>query len=209
MKRFAWAVIALLPAATLVACGGPKVMVPPRIDLRQHEILGIIEFRSSNEGELGPLATQKFTEAVRRDQGLVRIVALGTEAEALREAGSRKLDRVAYQSLGQKQGLSTIFTGELVVSDIRPTVRVTPDLRNAGVSADIDATLTAQMIETASGASIWSRSASVTMRVGDISMLGGRDVVFDAEDPERAYGPLVETLVERVTREFQATWERR
>jgi hypothetical protein len=95
-----------------------------------------------------------------------------------------------------------------VISGIRPAIQITSNLANMGVAADVDATLTVQMIETASGASIWSRSASVTKRVGQVSVLGARDVIFDAENPERAYGELVDALVGAVTGEFRVTWER-
>lgn len=194
---------------TGLGCGGTKVMVPPRIDLQQHEVLAVIEFGSSREGELGPLATARFVEAIRADQGLVRIVDLGTESEALRAVGARRLDRAAYQALGQAHDVNTIFTGELIISDIRPAIRISSDLGNMGVAADVDATLNVEMVETASGASIWSRSASVTKRVGEVSLLGSRDVVFDADNPERAYGELIDALVVAVSGEFRATWERR
>ena len=197
-----------MTGATL-GCGGTKVMVPPRIDLQQHEVLAVIEFSSSREGELGPLATARFVEAIRADQGLVRIVDLGTETEALRAVGAARLDRAAYQALGQTHDVNTIFTGELIISDIRPAIRISSDLGNMGVAADVDATLNVEMVETASGASIWSRSASVTKRVGEVSLLGSRDVVFDADNPERAYGELIDALVVAVSGEFRATWERR
>ena len=200
---------AALALAASLSCGGTKVMVPPRIDLHQHEVLAIIEFSSSREGELGPLATARFMEAVRVDQGLVRIIDLGPENEALRSVGAARLDRNAYQALGQANEVNTIFTGELEISDIRPAIQITSNLANMGVAADVDATLTVQMIETASGASVWSRSASVTKRVGQVSVLGTRDIVFDAENPERAYGELVDALVGAVTGEFRVTWERR
>ena len=188
---------------------GSKVMVPPRIDLQQHEILAIIEFASSEEGELGPLATKRFMEAARRDQGLVRIVEIGPEAEALRRAGADRLDQDAFRALGSEYGVNTIFTGELVVSDVRPDVRVTPDLRDVGLAAEVDATLAVQMTETVTGASLWNNSADVTMRVGQVRVFGGRQVVFDADDPERAYGELISALVGAVTRDFRVTWERR
>ena len=35
---------------TMVLGCGPKAMVPPVIDLKQHEVIGIIEFSSSSEG---------------------------------------------------------------------------------------------------------------------------------------------------------------
>lgn len=198
-----------LPILAALGCGGSKVMVPPRIDLQQHEVLAVIEFSSSNKGELGPLATSRFMEEVRLDQGLIRIVGLGSENEALQEVGKQRLDPSAYKQLGQVYDVATIFTGELVVSDIRPAISITTDLSSLGAAADIDATLTVQMVETASGASIWSRSASVTKRVGNVSLFGGKDVVFDAEDPEGAYGELVDALVFLVTKEFKVTYARR
>lgn len=195
---------AALPIAVTLGCGGPKTVIPPRINLTQHEVLGVIEFSTSSKGELGPLATRRFIEESRRDQGLVRIVELGSEEAVLHELGRQRLDRDAFRELGSRDDLTTIITGDLLVSDIRPAVRITPNLRDLGVAADVDATLTVQMVEAASGASIWSRSASVTMRVGEVSVLGGNDVVFDAEDPERAYGELVDALVWRVTEDFRA-----
>lgn len=209
MRRILWAGSgAALPIAVLLACGGTRVLVPPRIDLRQHEVLGIIEFSANREGKLGPLASQRFVEAARADQGLVRIVELGTLDEVLAEVNSRRLDRATYKALGQRHELNTLIVGELDISDIRPAIRITPDLTDMGVAADVDATLSVQMVETASGASIWSRSASVTRRVGQVSVFG-REVIFDADEPERAYGDLVDALVGYVTQEFRATWERR
>ncbi len=203
----------MMPCATLtivaaLGCGGKKVMVPPRIDLQRHEVLAIIEFSSSSEGKLGELATRRFIEEARLDQGLVRIVELGPEEEVLRQVDSERLDRAAYMALGERHNVATIFTGALEVSDIRPAVSISGDLRNLGAAADVDATLTVQMVETASGASLWSRSASVTKRVGQVSLLGGRDVVFDAEDPEQAYGELVYALVDLVTADFKVSWVR-
>ncbi len=208
MRRTLTFTLALLPTAAALGCGGSKVMVPPRIDLQQHEVLAIIEFASNKEGELGPLTTTRFMEWVRLDQGLVRILALGTEQEALREVGSTRLNADSYKSLGAEHDVATIFTGELEISDIRPAVNITSDLRSFGAAADVDATLTVQMIETATGASIWNRSASVTKRVGHVSVLGGRDISFDADDPERAYGELVDALIDVVTRDFRVSWVR-
>ena len=185
------AAVLLLSTAAALGCGGSKVMVPPRIDLQRHELLGIIEFSSNQEGELGPLATQRFMEEVRRDQGLVRIVELGTEEEALRDVGERRLGPSAYRELGREYEVATIFTAYLEVSDIRPAISISSDLRNLGATADVDATLTVQMIETAS------------------SVLGGSDVAFDADDPEDAYGDLVAALVQHVTTDFKVTWARR
>jgi hypothetical protein len=148
MSRLLTMGMAALPVAAALGCGS-KVMVPPRIDLRQHEVLAIIEFSSSSEGELGPLATREFMQAARRDQGLIRIIQLGSEQEALSDVGSERLDPATYKALGRQHAVSTIFLGELVVSDVRPAISIAPDLRDLSFAADVDATLAVQMVETA------------------------------------------------------------
>ena len=67
-------------------CAGSRhetVMLPPRIDLSQHDTIGVIDFATTSKGELGPLTTRRFTELARRDQGLVRILEFGSQSEAL------------------------------------------------------------------------------------------------------------------------------
>lgn len=204
------ALVALLAIAT-AGCSGSHTQlyrVPPRIDLARHEMIGVIEFNSQSEGELDSMATRRFLESAREDQGLVRVLELGTESEALRSVGRDHFDAKAFQELGRKHGLASVIVGELTFSDVRPSVRIAPDLRSGGLSANVDATLAVRLIETATGASLWNRSARVTQSVGHVSVLGGGRVVFDADDPERAYGGLVDTLVAEVTRDFHAGWER-
>ena len=191
-----------------IGCGS-KVMVPPRIDLREHEVIGIINFTFSSRGNLGDFATRKFTEAARQDQGLVRIIPLGSESEILKTIGYEQLNQAAIKAIGEDQNLKTILTGELVVSDIRPNIQITPGLGFLSISAEVDATLSVQMFETSTGASLWSSSASDTRTVGNISIFGGKNFAFDAKDPEKAYGNLINSLVTQVTRDFRVSWRRK
>lgn len=200
-----------IAAALMVAAlsCGPKVKVPPKINLKQHEVVGIIEFKSSTKGELGPYATKKFMEAARQDQGMVRIVELGSETEILKAIGRDRLDQAAFKALGEKHEINTIITGELVVSDVRPDITITPGGGYMSFSAEVDATLAAQIVETATGASIWSGSANATQKVGHVSIFGGKTFAFDAEDPDKAYGKLVDILVKKTTKDFRVTWKRK
>ncbi|MGB3340485.1 MAG: hypothetical protein WBB37_03275 [bacterium] len=191
----------------ILACG-KKVMVPPRIDLSDYEVVGIIEFSCSEKGKLGSLATNRFMEFARRDQGMIRIIELGTESEVLKKIGHDKLDREAFTKIGETYEIATVFTGELIVSDVRPDIMITPGLGYMGFGAEVDATLSAQMVETVTGASIWNNSGSATRSVGHVSIFGGKAFAFDAEDPDKAYGKLVNELVDRVTADFQVTWRR-
>ena len=208
MKRRLAVCCAVLLIATLLSCG-KKVMVPPRIDLKGYEIIGIIDFSCTHEGELGSFATRKFMDSIRRDQGMVRIIDLGTEKEVLDEVDHNRLDAAAYKAIGEKYNVSTIFAGELVVSDVRPDITITPGLGYMGFGAEVDATLAAQMVETATGASVWSKSAEATESVGHVSIFGRKAFAFDADDPEKAYGRLVDALIAETTRDFRVTWERR
>lgn len=202
-RRSLTALVLVLPA-----CGGSTwVQIPPSVDLTRHEILGVIEFESTSEGELPAYTTRSFIEQMRSDQGMIRIVELGPEPELLASLGLSRLDRDAFRVIAEEHGLTTVVAGRLDISSVRPAVRISPNLSNISAAADVDATLSVRMIEASSGASIWSRSAEATQRVGAVSVLGGH-FDFDADDPERAYGDLVRALVEATTTDFKVTWER-
>jgi hypothetical protein len=206
--RKALAIVAMVLVSAAAGCGSGRirVMVPPRIDLKAHEVIGVIEFNCSAENELGPLGTQRFIDAARQDQGMVRIVKLGTEGEVLEAVGQDRLDPAAFKAAGQKYGVQTIVTGDLVFSEVRPKVSIGRSLTHIGVAADVEATLTVQMVEAASGASLWSRSAGATERIGGASF--SKDSVgLAVDDPENAYVRLVNGLVYAVTPDFRPTWQ--
>jgi len=187
----------------------PPVMVPPQIDLRSHETIGIIEFSTTSKGQLGPLTTRRFTEAARRDQGLVRIMDLGSQRAALRSVGRDLLDADALIAIGRKAGVKTIVTGELTISKVRPDVRIDSLLRSGAVTANVEAALDVQIFEVESGAALWNRSAHTTHSVGQVQISGGTQFAFDARNPDEAYGGLVDDLVAQVSQPFQVSWVRR
>lgn len=210
MKRRIIFSLILISVIMSLYCGHKtvKVMVPPRIDLKQHEVIGIIDFDCTNKGKLGVLTTERFMEAIRVDQGMVRIIKLGSKKKVLKAIGSQKLDAAAFEAIGGKYEVSTVFKGELVISDIRPDAIITPGL-NMRLNADVDATLAVEMFETVTGASIWNRSASATENIAGVSIFGGKYFSFDADDPDKAYGKLVNNLVVRTTGDYRITWARR
>ena len=64
------------------------------------------------------------------------------------------------------------------------------------------------MVETDTGASLWSRSARAVQRVGGVELFADKSFAFDADDPEDAYGQLADSLVAAVTHDFQCHWMR-
>ena len=208
MKRIHLFVALLLIGIAVLNCPGNKVMVPPRIDLTEYEILGIIEFTTNKEGKLAELATRRFMDMAREDQGIVRIVDLGTEKEILRAVSLSRLDQATYKEIGVKKGVETIIVGQLTVSDVRPDINITPGLGVMNFAADVDASLSVQMVEAATGATLWGSSSSATERVGSVTIFGIKDFAFDADDPDKAYGNLIDELVWRVTPDFRVRWVR-
>jgi len=208
MKRTIIVCILLALTAGILACG-KRVMIPPRVDLKDHEVIGIIEFKCTHEGKLGPLATRDFTESIRRDQGMIRIVDLGTEKEALKAVNMKKLDRDAYQAIGDKYEVNTIFAGELKISDVKPKIDIGLLFGALSFRAVVDASLAVRMIEISSGASVWNSSASASREIGGVTIFGGKNFAFNADDPDESYGELLNVLIDRTSRDFQVTWERR
>jgi len=210
MKRVLLSAIALLSLAALCGCAKSppvqQVWRSPRVDLKPYEIIGMVEFTSSSKGELATLATHRFAEAARRDQEMLRMVDLGTQKQALRSVGRNEWGRESYQVIGREHGLKSMFQGTLTLSKVQPNVQISSLLRSGQVTANVSATLEVQMVEVETGASIWSRSASATRTLGHVSVLGGHDYVFDAADPEAAYGELVDALVAQVARDLQGSW---
>ena len=137
---------------------------------------------------------------------MVRFTRLGTEGEVLEAIGQSRLDPAAFKAIGEKYGVQTIVTGDLVLSEVRPNFSVLHSLTSIGVSADVQATLAVQIVEAASGASLWSRSAGATQRIGGASFSANKNVSLDVDDPDNAYAELVNGLVYAVTPDFRLTW---
>jgi len=215
MKRMAGLLMAVVALTMLPGCAGGQrapavqpVWVAPAIDLKQHEMIGIVEFTSNSKGKLGPMATRRFTESARRDQGVVRIIDVRPGAEVARSGGQIRWTPEMYKAVGRENNVQTLLIGTLKVSSAKPGVQVSSLWRSGNVSAQVDATLEVQMIETATGASIWNGSGSASRTLGNVSIFGGKEFAFDAADPERAYGDLVDALVAQATRDFHGSWER-
>jgi hypothetical protein len=203
MTRPPSALLCLAALLGTAACAGARyqtVTYPPRVNLTQHELIGIIEFDSPDQRELAPMITARFVEAARSDQGLVRMVFLRGEG--------RRPEAARLRQLAAEHGLRTIVVGDLRVSRVHPSLSVSETLSSASVSGAVEATLTVEMIEPESGASLWSASGRTRESVGGVS-LQGKTVDFGGRDPRTAYGEMVDALVHQVTRDLHGTWERR
>ena len=211
MSRIPVRSIVVLSLVLLSGCASSppvrRVWVGPRVNLKPYEMIGMVEFTSTSKGKLSALTTRRFAEAARRDQEMLRMIDVGTKQAALASVGLDRWGPESCRAVGRKHGVRTMFVGTLTLSGIRPSVQLSALFKSGQVTAQVDATLEVEMIEAETGASIWSRSASATRTLGQVSVFGGKDFVFDADDPERAYGELVDFLVNRVAGDLQGSWQ--
>jgi len=184
------------------------IEVPPRVDLQHFDVIGIVEFDSDAEGNLPSFATQRFIETMQRSQPGVYVLELGNVEELKETLGRDKLDFAAMQAIKEQYGVEAVILGELEVSDARPNFNVQDVISSLSVSAEVDAALSSRMFETSRGATVWTKSTRCTDTIAHVGMSGNGSVRFDAKDPERAYGALVDALVYDITRDFRVTYLR-
>jgi len=184
-----------------------KVLIPPRLDLKNYEAVGLIQFTSNAKGNLQPFVTQKFLQSVQAAQPGIRVLELGPESAVLDSVQHSQMDIEAVKAIGQKYNLKGLITGNLNVTNVKPNLEVLTIIKSMGVSAEVQAALTVRIFETQSGATVWTRSSNDKRTVAHVSLTG--DIVnFGAEDPEEAYGELAKSLVYRITDDFWSHRER-
>jgi len=202
--------VTIVLVAGLLAIGCAKralVQVPPRVDLHALGTIGIVEFASGAKGNLPAFATQRFVEALQESQPGVRVLELGRVSELTSAPGNGPVDHDAIQAIGEKYGVDALIVGDLLVENVRPNIDVYNMLTSMSVSADVDAALTARLLETGRGATVWTRATRATRTVAHVGV-GGGSVRFDARDPENAYGELVDALVNDITDDFRVSYVR-
>lgn len=195
-RAVAYAALATL--SLLAGCRRQRVLVDPLFALAPHSRIGLVTFTAQNaKGNLASFATQRFNEHLLRAQPGIEILELGVVAGPM--------DAAVARQLGQQHGVRTVLVGQLNVSDIKPRISLF-----GGLSASAEATLSlsTRLLSSESGATLWSRSSTIRETLGHVSIFDG-GAVFDAQDPEEAYGEVVNQLVWNVTQDFRATWERR
>jgi hypothetical protein len=178
------------------------VWAPPRLDLLPLTPVGLVEFTVENaQGTLHQMATQRFAEAAFAGQDGIEILELGTADTVLAAVGEPEMGPRAAQRIGTEYEVPAVFVGHLVVSDVKPR-GVLPPIGGPHVEATVSVELTVRLLSTNTGATLWSRSARATETVGEVGLVGGRPY-FGAEDPDEAYGRLVEHLVTVVSEDLR------
>ena len=208
-SQFPHAALALAIALAAFGCASNRVVVqvPPRLDLVPYGRVGLVMFTVERAtGSLPELATRRFEEQLLAAQTGFEVLELGSADSVLRRTGVAELGAAAAESLGVQRGIPAVFFGRLRISNVQPSGGVR-GLALGHMEATISAELSVQLVSTKSGGTVWRSSATAREKVAEVSLAGGVPF-FSAQDPNVAYGQLVNHLVYAVTRDFRPTLER-
>ena len=200
------------PGLTVLAIGACRttVLVPAQVDLQRYGTIGIVTFSANGEGaELAELGSREFMAAVQQAQPGVPILELG-DADALLAAVKREaLDPETVRVIGRKYGVDAIILGHLDLERVRPKVKLGSLADSLNARAEVQGTLNARILQSRSGATIWTESARGAETVAHLGLAKGSLPSFGMGDPEQAYGALVRGLVVRATGDFRPRYEKR
>jgi hypothetical protein len=200
--------ILFLTAAALLAtaCASKQVQVPPRIELARHGTLGMVAFSSNGSRELSALATRQFMAVVQAAQPRVPILELGERSRVLAALGHQDLDPEAIRALGEKYGVDAVLVGELTTRSPKPRFSVNSLVESMRASADIEGVLSARLLQTRNGATIWTNAARGKQSVAHVNLVQGSPPRIGATDPNGAESRLVRSLVATLSADFRPSW---
>lgn len=194
----------LLSLAMLWGCSRTVVVpVPPRMDLKGFGTLGIVEFASNADTAIDARATREFQAHLHSAQPGTRILELGSRDAVLAAVGGRQLDADTLRKIGAKYGVDAVFVGDIAYSEPKTDVTVTDITKLEGrVRTEVRGDATSRLLETRTGASVWSSSAWAKRQVGRLDVSGNQGVsgtVRNADPREE----MVPALVYHLTQDFR------
>jgi hypothetical protein len=203
-------VVFTITLAILLGCSHTeKVRLPPKVTLKPYNHIGVIEFSTNAEDNLKPYVTQNFIHNLQSAQPGTRIIELGSEAQLLRTMKCSKLDLETIKLIGRKYNVDAVIFGHLKVSEIKPSVKVFTVTESLQAKAYIEALLSAKLLETDNGATLWTNATSGKTQVAKINLRKDGPISFGISDPEEKYGQLVPHLVYVNTTDFRSRYEYR
>lgn len=205
MRKYAGFTL-LLSLAMLCGCASTVLVpVPPRMDLKGYGTLGIVEFASNSDRGINAHATRQFQERIQAAQPGTRFIELGNREALLAAVGGGQLDADALRKIGKKYGVSAIFLGDIAYSDPRTDVKITDLTRlDGGVRTEIKADISSRLMETATGASVWSNSAWARRQIGRLNV-SAEQGVSGGVSKSNPREEMVPALVYQLTHDFRPT----
>ena len=186
---------------------GPKVQVPPIIELNQFEGIGLLTFRANVKGKLRDFVTDEFYKFVAESQKGTRIILIGQEKITLESLTSDLMNTKAVKDIGKKYRVEALITGNIELFPVYQSHSLIRKVSAMGVKADVIARLTVKLFETKNGSIIWVSTGEVRRLMENVSFFNGK-MYFNATNLKSTYGDIVDSLLDKVARDFKATYRR-
>lgn len=202
----------------IAACNSStvRVAVPPRVDTTRYGAIGIVNFSSHGDEDLGQMAAQNLMQVILQAQPGTRFLELGNESQVLESVRHGQMDAHSVALIRQRYKVDALITGVIKTSKVKPNVSVSVNKSlNATavrVDAEVDATVTARLIETAGGATVWMASGTRRASVGNVtagSGAYGTGGTVNVRNMQAQYTNLVQNVMREIAADFQPRWERR
>jgi len=194
----------LLSLASLWACSHTVVVpVPPRMELKSYGTLGLMEFASNSNAAINAQTTREFQAHIHAAQPGTRILELGNRQAVLAAVGGRQLDADALRKIGEKYGVDAIFLGDIAYSEPKTDVKLSDVTKlEGGVRIEVRGDISSRLLETRTGASVWSSSAWARRQVGRLNVSAEQGVsgTMRSSNPREE---MVPTLVYHLTQDFR------
>ena len=179
------------------------VPVPPRMDLKSYGTLGIVELASNSDPAINNYATQQFQEHVQGAYPGTPILELGNREAVLAAVGATQFDEDAITKIGKKYGVTAVFLGDIVYSEPKTNIRLTDiNKLEGGVRTEVRGDMSTKLMETQSGASVWSSSAWAKRQIGSVSLSTKRGVSATVGD-SNPRKDMVPALILHLTQDFR------
>ena len=149
------------------------------------------------------MSTQRFLRAIQAAQPGTRVIELGSEHRVLESVNRHSWDRETLRLVKEEHGVDAVLLGRLDVERSKPQVRLSTFVNRIGVKQDVNAELSARLVETESGATMWTDDAKCTANLAHASFSDRGEGNFGAKDADATYGEMVDGLVYRVTDAFR------
>jgi len=201
------AVFALL-LALLWGCSQTRtviVPVPPRMDLKGFGTLGVVEFASNSDPAINSRATREFQAQIHAAQPGTRLVDLGSRDTLLAAAGGRQLDVETLRKIGAKYGVDAIFLGDIAYSNPTTDVKI-GDLAKmeGGMRTEVRGDMSVKLVETRSGASVWSSSSWARRQVNRVNISSQQGISGSTRNAN-PHEEMLPALVDHLTNDFRPT----
>src|SRR6185436_962365 len=95
---------------------------------------------------------------------------LGSREAVLAKVGGRQLDVDTIKKIGEKYGVQAIFVGDIAYSEPKTDIKV-KDLTklDGGVRTEVRGDISCRLLDTRTGASVWSSSAWAKRQTSNLS----------------------------------------